>query len=99
MIVPNCMLGTFFYDLPLFLQTAQEVGLKIIFRCSPFICAEWDGGGLPSWLLKKPNICRRSCEEQFMGAVKRYFKVLGELVRPYMFSNGGPIIMAGLEDE
>lgn len=87
------------YDLPLFLQTAQEVGLKIILRCSPYICAEWDGGGIPSWLLKKPNICLRSCEEQYMGALKRYFKVLGEKVKPYMFSNGGPIIMAGLENE
>ena len=87
------------YDLPLFLQTAQEVGLKVILRCSPYICAEWDGGGIPSWLLKKNGVCIRSCEEQYMNAVKNYFKVLGEKVKPYMFSNGGPIILAGLENE
>ena len=87
------------YDLPLFLQTAQEAGLKVILRCSPYICAEWDGGGLPSWLLSKPGICLRSSESQYMSAVKSYFRVLGEKVKPYMFTNGGPIIMAGLENE
>ena len=87
------------YDLPVFLQTAQRVGLRVILRCSPYICAEWDGGGLPSWLLRKPGICLRSSEDQYMSAVKRYFRVLGEKVRPYMFTNGGPIIAAGLENE
>ena len=87
------------YDLPVFLQTAQRVGLRVILRCSPYICAEWDGGGLPNWLLRKPGICLRSSEDQYMSAVKRYFRVLGEKVRPYMFTNGGPIIAAGLENE
>lgn len=87
------------YNLPLFLQTAQEVGLKVILRCSPYICAEWDGGGLPSWLLCKPGICLRSSENQYMSAVKKYFRVLGEKIKPYMFTNGGPVIMAGLENE
>ena len=86
-------------DLPLFLQTAQEVGLKVILRCSPYMCAEWEMGGLPSWLLVDRKMCLRSSDEAFMKPLAAYFKVLAEKIRPYLYTNGGPIILAGLENE
>ena len=86
-------------DLPRFLEECQVVGLKVILRCSPYMCSEWDLGGLPSWLLKDRTICLRSSDPAFMEPVSEYFKVLGEKIKPYMFTNGGPIILAGLENE
>ena len=86
-------------DLPLFLQTAQDVGLKIILRCSPYMCAEWDMGGLPAWLLRDRTMCLRSSDKAFMKPLASYFKVLCEKIRPYLWTNGGPIILAGLENE
>ena len=81
-------------DLPRFLREADEEGLKVVLRCSPYMCAEWDLGGLPAWLLKDRTICLRSSDPKFMGAVSDYLHVLGEKIRPYLATNGGPIILA-----
>ncbi len=86
-------------DLPRFLREADEEGLKVVLRLSPYMCAEWEMGGLPSWLLSDRTLCLRSRDPKFMGAVRRYFKVLCEKVRPYLCTNGGPIILVGLENE
>lgn len=86
-------------DLPRFLREAEEEGLKVVLRCSPYMCAEWDLGGLPAWLLKDRTICLRSSDPKFMGAVSDYLHVLGEKISPYLATNGGPIILAGLENE
>lgn len=86
-------------DLARFIRTADEVGLKVILRLSPYMCAEWEMGGLPSWLLKERNLCVRSSDDAFINHLKDYFKVLTEQVRPYLFTNGGPIILVGLENE
>lgn len=86
-------------DLPLFLQTAADTGLKVILRCSPYMCAEWEMGGLPSWLLKDRTMCLRSSDPAFMEAVRSYSTVLFEKIRPYLYTNGGPIILVGLENE
>ena len=77
-----------------FLHLAQKTGLLVILRPGPFIDAERDFGGLPSWLLKKKNIeLRTSKDEFFMASVKRWFSVLLPLLRPLIYRNGGPIIM------
>lgn len=86
-------------DLPRFLKEADEEGLKVVLRCSPYMCAEWDFGGLPAWLLKDRQICLRSSDPKFMSSVSDYFKVLSEKIRPYLATNGGPIILAGVENE
>lgn len=95
--------GTFNFeglcDLTYFLELAQEVGLKVVMRCSPYMCAEWEMGGLPSWLLKDRTMCVRSSDASFMEAVEAYNKVLCEKLRPMLYTNGGPIIMLGLENE
>lgn len=86
-------------DICRFLREAQEEGLKVVLRCSPYMCAEWDLGGLPAWLLKDRQICLRSSDPKFMGAVTGFFRILAEKIRPYLATNGGPIILAGVENE
>ena len=86
-------------DLPRYLETAAEVGLKVILRCSPYMCAEFEFGGLPAWLLTDRRICLRSSDPLFTEPLTEYYKVLGEVIKPYLFTNGGPIILVGLENE
>ncbi len=86
-------------DLPRFLREADEEGLKVVLRLSPYMCAEWEMGGLPSWLLRDRTICLRSSDEAFMKPVRRYTKVLADKIRPYLYTNGGPVILLGLENE
>lgn len=86
-------------DLPAFLKMAKEEGLYVWLRLSPYMCSEWEMGGLPSWLLKDRNLCVRSSDPEWMRRVKNYNKVLCEKVRPYQFTEGGPVILLGLENE
>lgn len=86
-------------DIARFLREADEEGLKVILRLSPYMCAEWEMGGLPSRLLKDRTLCVRSSDEAFMRPLTDYFKTLTDIVRPYLYTNGGPIILVGLENE
>ena len=94
--------GTFCFDgiadLPRFLAEAQRAGLYVILRCSPYMCAEWEMGGLPWWLLNTDAAVRTS-DPTYMAAVRAYNRVLCEKVRPYLYTNGGPVILVGLENE
>ena len=87
------------FDLPRFLREAQEAGLYVILRCSPYMCAEWDMGGLPAWLLKDRHMALRTSDPAFMEKVEAYNKVLCEKIRPYLLTHGGPILFIGLENE
>ena len=86
-------------DLPRFLQTAAETGLKVLLRCSPYMCAEWEMGGLPSWLLKDRQMCLRSCDPSFLEPLTEYTRILAEKIKPYLYTNGGPIILVAVENE
>ncbi len=87
-------------DFEKFLQLAEKVGLKVILRTGPFICAEWENGGLPSWLLKKEYNIRLRCNtEPYMTHLKDWFSVLLPKVRPYLHANGGPVIAMAVENE
>uniref|UniRef100_A0A0K8R8L4 Putative beta-galactosidase n=1 Tax=Ixodes ricinus TaxID=34613 RepID=A0A0K8R8L4_IXORI len=88
------------YDLKTFLETAQEVGLLVIFRPGPYICAERDNGGLPYWLLRlDPNMRYRSSDKTYLDAVDKWLSVLLPMVEPYLYKNGGPIITVQVENE
>ena len=63
-------------DLVRFLETAQKVGLYALVRPGPYICAEWDFGGLPAWLLRERDLRLRCSDPRFLGHVADYFRVL-----------------------
>ena len=86
-------------DLFHFLDLAQEQGLYVILRPSPYICAEWDFGGLPAWLLAKPKLRVRSTDQQYLMAVQRYYHELLPRLQPYQIDQGGPILMMQVENE
>ncbi|XP_033107254.1 beta-galactosidase-like isoform X2 [Anneissia japonica] len=86
-------------DLVAFLRKANDTGLLVILRPGPYICAEWDMGGLPSWLLKDGVIKLRTMDEDYIQAVDRWMGVLLPKIKPLLYSNGGPIISIQVENE
>lgn len=86
-------------DLPAFLQMAQDYDLKVLLRPAPYICSECEFGGLPPWLLFDEKVRIRCSEPTYLAHVKDYYKVLIEKIRPYLYTNGGPVIMVALENE
>ena len=82
-----------------FCRMAKKEGLWVILRPGPYVCAEWDGGGLPWWLLKNPDIKLRSRDSIFMEATRRWFREVGKQLAPLEARNGGPILMTQVENE
>ena len=86
-------------DLVKYIETAQVLGLNVILRPGPYICAEWEFGGFPAWLLKYEKMSLRCYDETFLSKVERYYTELLGRVRPHLTSNGGNIIMVQVENE
>lgn len=86
-------------DIAAYCRIAGENGLKVILRPGPYICSEWDFGGLPSWLLKKSTMKVRTRNPEFLGATRRYFLELGKHLAPLQANKGGPIVMVQVENE
>lgn len=86
-------------DLERFLKTAEELGLYVILRPGPYICAEWEFGGLPGWLLADESMRVRTREGEYLSYVKRYFEHLMPYVIPHLQTNGGNIILVAAENE
>lgn len=85
-------------DLEKFLQIAQDLDLYVILRPSPYICAEWEFGGLPAWLLKEEMRIRSSDPAYFVAVASYYDELLPRLV-PHLLENGGNILMMQVENE
>jgi Beta-galactosidase len=86
-------------DIRAFVKLAESLGLMVILRPSVYICAEWEFGGLPAWLLKEPEMRLRSTDSRFMTKVENYFKVLLPYISPLQITAGGPVIMMQVENE
>lgn len=86
-------------DLEHFLDLANQTGLLVILRPGPYICAEWEMGGLPAWLLQKPNIILRSADTDYVQAVSNWLAVLLPKMKPWLYVNGGNIITVQVENE
>lgn len=86
-------------DLRHFIEIAQEVGLYVILRPAPYICAEWEFGGLPYWLLQDPKMKLRFSYPNFMAKIQRYFAQLLPQVTDLQIQAGGPIILMQVENE
>ncbi len=86
-------------DVAAFCRLAQRHGMYVIVRPGPYVCAEWEMGGLPWWLLKKKNIRLREQDSYFMERVRMFEQKVGEQLAPLTIQNGGPIIMVQVENE
>ena len=86
-------------DIKRFVDTAKEVGLNVILRPGPYICAEWDFGGFPAWLLKDKNIKLRCNDSLYLGYVENYLTHLFDELKDCMSCNGGNIIAVQIENE
>ena len=86
-------------DIAAFCRLAQKNGMYVIVRPGPYVCAEWEMGGLPWWLLKKKDIRLREQDPYFMNRVSKFMAKVGEQLAPLTIQNGGPIIMVQVENE
>jgi beta-galactosidase len=87
------------HDIAAFVRICKEEGMWVLLRPGPYVCAEWDWGGLPFYLLKIPDIKVRCMDPRYMSAVKRYVARVAAEVAPLQCDKGGPIIMTQIENE
>lgn len=86
-------------DVVRFVELAQELGLYVILRPSPYICAEWEFGGLPGWLLAEEEVRLRVSNPVFLRHVQEYYKVLLPKLKPLQITEGGNVILMQVENE
>jgi len=87
------------HNIAQFVKTVQEEGLFLILRPGPYVCAEWDFGGLPSYLLSIPDVKVRCMDPRYTEAAGRYIKTLALQVKDLQVTKGGPILMVQAENE
>jgi beta-galactosidase len=86
-------------DVAAFVRCAGDLGLDVIVRPGPYICAEWECGGLPAWLLAEPGIRVRQTDPRYHAAVDDWFDAVMPVLVPLLAANGGPIVAIGVENE
>jgi beta-galactosidase len=86
-------------DIAKFIKQAAMFGLMVIVRPGPYICAEWEFGGLPWWIQCYDDMEIRCSNAKYMTFFKRYLSRLFHEIRPLLCTNGGPIIMLQCENE
>ncbi len=86
-------------DFGAFLKTAQEVGLWVIARPGPYVCAEWQSGGYPEWLRFKPGVRVRENNPQYLAAVDKWFEKILPIIAANQIHRGGSVVMVQLENE
>ncbi len=92
-----CFEGRF--NISEFIKKAGDAGLMVIVRPGPYICAEWEFGGLPWWLQNEPDMEIRCMNPAYIKYFDRYLDRLFAEIRPHLFTNGGPVIMLQCENE
>ncbi|MEX1829101.1 beta-galactosidase family protein [Luteibacter sp. CQ10] len=86
-------------DIAAFIRTAKEEGLDVILRPGPYVCAEWEFGGFPAWLLRTPGLRVRSYDPRFLEATGKWFRRLHDEIAPLLASHGGNVVMVQVENE
>lgn len=86
-------------DIAKFIKKADAEGLMLIVRPGPYICAEWEFGGLPWWIQCEEDMEIRCSNPTYIKYFERYLDRLFDEVRPLLFTNGGPVIMLQCENE
>lgn len=86
-------------DVAEFIREAQQEGLYVILRPGPYVCAEWEFGGYPPWLLKNHSIVLRSSDPNYVAIADGWIKRIGQELAPLQIGNGGPILLVQVENE
>ena len=86
-------------DISQFIKLCRQENMWVLFRPGPYVCAEWDFGGLPPYLLKIPDIKVRCMDPRYMKAVNDYLTQLSKIIKPLLITNSGPILMVQIENE
>lgn len=86
-------------DIAAFCRLAQKHGMYIMLRPGPYVCSEWEMGGLPWWLLKKKDIKLRTNDAYFLERTKCFMNEIGKELADLQVSRGGNIIMVQVENE
>ena len=86
-------------DISEFISIAKDEGMWVIIRPGPYVCAEWEFGGIPPYLLRTPEIKVRCLDPVYMKAAERYLSRLADELRPHLITNGGPVLMIQIENE
>ena len=86
-------------DLGRFLDLVAAEGMHAIVRPGPYICAEYDNGGLPAWLLRDESVGVRRSEPRYIAALTRYLDRVYEIVAPRQIDGGGPVVLVQIENE
>ncbi len=87
-------------DFARFIRMCMDEGMWVYLRPGPYVCGEWDFGGLPPYLLRHPHIrVRDRGDADYMAAVRRYIATIAPVIRPLLAANGGPVLMLQIENE
>lgn len=97
-ISPDCWDFSGIRDIDGFLKLAAQEGLYVIVRPGPYICSEWDGGGLPAWL-KADGRTLRQYDKQYLSEVEKWFDIIFPIIKNRECGNGGSVILMQLENE
>ena len=81
-----------------FIEIADKLGLMVIVRPGPYICSEWEFGGLPWWIQTDENIEIRCMNKEYITHFDKYLDRLCAEIKPYLFTNGGPVIMVTIKN-
>ncbi|MDE3253858.1 MAG: beta-galactosidase [Bacteroidota bacterium] len=87
------------HDVAAFIRICQEEKMWVLLRPGPYVCAEWDLGGIPSYLLSIPDIKLRCSDPRYLNAADRYIQQLAAQVKGLQCTAGGPILMVQIENE
>jgi beta-galactosidase len=87
------------HNLAEFFRIVKEEGMWLIVRPGPYVCAEWELGGIPPYLLRIPDIKLRCMDPRYMASAERYIGKLAEVIKPFLITNGGPLLMLQIENE
>ena len=87
------------HNLAQFIRIVQEEGMWLLLRPGPYVCAEWELGGIPPYLLRIPDIRLRCMDPRYMAAAEKYIARLAEEIKPFLVTKGGPLLMIQIENE